>query len=801
MKLAIISMDAIFGRWNGLDALDQALYRGERASGYLVTDQGGDGEKGNKADAGKNALLRVAESCLREVSERNGTGLAWFCEPDGEFTGGAEFAASLGLAGPVADCSLSTDPALSALEQAWDWLSNGKACRVLVVGVSVKSAAPDEINGCWFPLSKSFQEVHGGEGAAGLLLALDSGERELKPATLTNFPTLELSRGSESIKEKTNTSAPVLLSFAGIDRISTTSFKDFLLSKSGNQNERTIVLHSAEAFLGASAAARLAGLISVSMCLSHRYLPGMPLWDGPNEASLWEPTPFFVPAESSPWLVQSGELRKTQLIWFSENLPRLSIKFTEPSLGIGRPNPSLRCLAYRLFPMAASSHDELLGMMKLLKIQLNKRPDLENLSRRWFEVYQNRPTAPLALMITGSSVDEVLKELEFAAQGVPGAMDSGRDWQTPAGSCFIPKPLGAGSEVCFVYPGAFNSYIGLGRNLFRYFPQIYQWMEPVAADIPGVFCDSYLYPRSLNILSKEELDGLETDLTNDAIAMMTSGMSFAVFHTHILQDVFKIKPSSALGYSLGENSMLFATGVWGEGDAASQALARSPLFTTQLAGPLNTVRESWGLPVLETGSSEDLWSNHLIMTTPERALVAVQAESRVYLTHINTSRQVVIGGETEACKRVIESLKAPSLKAPFSYALHCRAMESAYEDFKHLNTHPVLHWPAIRLYSAAGYDFFTNDPEDTAHRVAKSLCEHLDFPRLVKLAYQDGARLFLEIGAGGNCARWVDEILRGQPSLAMSINRKGLDDGEALVRLLARLASHRLSVDLATLYR
>jgi acyl transferase domain-containing protein len=84
--------------------------------------------------------------------------------------------------------------------------------------------------------------------------------------------------------------------------------------------------------------------------------------------------------------------------------------------------------------------------------------------------------------------------------------------------------------------------------------------------------------------------------------------------------------------------------------------------------------------------------------------------------------------------------------------------------------------------------------------VAFSLCTHLDFPRLVKRAYGDGARIFIEVGAGGNCAKWIDDSLRGQPALTMSINRKGADDASTLIRVLARLASHRSSVDLAPLY-
>jgi acyl transferase domain-containing protein len=46
----------------------------------------------------------------------------------------------------------------------------------------------------------------------------------------------------------------------------------------------------------------------------------------------------------------------------------------------------------------------------------------------------------------------------------------------------------------------------------------------------------------------------------------------------------------------------------------------------------------------------------------------------------------------------------------------------------------------------------------------------------------------------------VDEVLKGQPHLAVSVSRKGSDDLSALLRTLARLVSHRASLDLSALF-
>ena len=79
------------------------------------------------------------------------------------------------------------------------------------------------------------------------------------------------------------------------------------------------------------------------------------------------------------------------------------------------------------------------------------------------------------------------------------------------------------------------------------------------------------------------------------------------------------------------------------------------------------------------------------------------------------------------------------------------------------------------------------------------LTHPIDFPRLVDLAYQDGARVFIELGAGSNCSKWVEACLKDRPHAAMSINYSNLDDHSAILRLLARLISHQVPLDLSVL--
>jgi acyl transferase domain-containing protein len=60
--------------------------------------------------------------------------------------------------------------------------------------------------------------------------------------------------------------------------------------------------------------------------------------------------------------------------------------------------------------------------------------------------------------------------------------------------------------------------------------------------------------------------------------------------------------------------------------------------------------------------------------------------------------------------------------------------------------------------------------------------------------------VLIELGANANCSKWIDETLKGSPYAAVAINRRGADDHSSILRMLARLVSHRVPLDLSPLY-
>ncbi|MBD2363606.1 type I polyketide synthase [Anabaena minutissima FACHB-250] len=550
------------------------------------------------------------------------------------------------------------------------------------------------------------------------------------------------------------------------------------------------------------AASGIVSLIKTALCLYHRYIPAVPQWTSPKMPEVWQDSPFYVATESKPWFLETGATRRIAAINGMEmDGSYAHLILSEEMSKTNYSSKYLEQMPYYMFAIAADDQATLLEQIHTLKQTIEDCSSLASAASLTFTAYQQRQQSTYALAILGRNQDELTREIQRAIQGVNVAFETGKDWQTPLGSYFTAQPLGKQGQVSFVYPGSFNSYIGMARDLFRLFPDIYDDLVIKSLYKRVANIEKLLYPRSLKKLSKKQLEVLEQKLIDDPITMLESEVGIAGLMTSILRNYFQLQPRSVFGYSLGENSMMFAQGVWTEFNQSSEGLNTSPLFKTQLSGPKNAVREYWGMPLMpDDYQDQTFWSNYVLLCPVSRIQEALKHENRVYLTLINTPDEAVIAGETEACQRVIQALNCHAHHTPINHVIHCQPMQSEYNELVKINSLAVQNVPNTIFYSAAEYAPIILNSQSIGHNIAKTLCQHLDFPKLINSVYNDGSKIFIEVGVGSNCSRWIDETLKQKSHLAVSLNRRGMDSHTSILRALAKLFSHRVNLDLSPLY-
>ncbi|KZL50441.1 beta-ketoacyl synthase [Nodularia spumigena CENA596] len=548
-------------------------------------------------------------------------------------------------------------------------------------------------------------------------------------------------------------------------------------------------------------ASGIASLIKTALCLYYRYIPATPKWSGAKTPQKWSGSPFYVATESRPWFVDKGGTRRIAAI----NSIGIDETYTHVILSEDpdqeeRDSRYLQQMPFHLFPVAAENQNNLQEVLNSLEKTIEDSSCLSTTASQTFTTFKDHSESKYALTITGRNKKEILKQIDAARKGVNTAFEKGTDWLTPLGSYFTAKPLGKTASVAYVYPAAVNSYIGIGRTVFRLFPKVFEDLKSNNLYNRAADVEKLVYPRSFPKLATRQLETLEKELLDDSLGMFESEIAFARYMTAIFRDDFQVKPKCVFGYSLGETSMMVAQGVWSDFEGGSNTLNSSPLFGDKLSGAKNAVRQYWDLTNSTELQDDNFWATYVLMATPSQVEECLKHESRVYLTQINTPEEVLIAGEKTACQRVIKTLGCNSFPAPFDHVIHCETMRSEYEEIAKVNSLPTQELPDITFYSAAEYQPIKLDRDVIAKSIATGLCQQLDFPQLVNRVYDDGVKIFVEAGAGGVCSRWISKILENKEHITVSLNRRGMDDHTSMVKALAKLVSHRVNLDLSPLY-
>ena len=230
----------------------------------------------------------------------------------------------------------------------------------------------------------------------------------------------------------------------------------------------------------------------------------------------------------------------------------------------------------------------------------------------------------------------------------------------------------------------------------------------------------------------------------------------------------------------------------------SELLHGLPVFRTRLAGPMDTVRDAWAIDA--SVPDEDIWTGYTVKAPIKQIQEIVDTEDKVFLILINTSNECVIAGDPSACARVVKQLDCENFIAPMSDVIHCPLVRADINELATLHRMPIANQTSATLFSAVGYQGVEVSSDNIANNIAEMYCNPVDFPRLVNAAYDDGARIFIELGPRDSCTQYVSAALGDKEHLAVALDNKGRDEKSAIVRALAKLATHQIDIDLSPLF-
>ena len=414
---------------------------------------------------------------------------------------------------------------------------------------------------------------------------------------------------------------------------------------------------------------------------------------------------------------------------------------------------------------------------KNAKTLINK---IKNLSFSDEPQYQdNDDRFRIAIVVNDSNEFNIACDEAISAVENNETIDNGRCFYSVA-------PLTTQGKVAFVYPGSGNHFWGMGRELGVAFPNVLEKLNLENDSLASQFAKGRFWQSQNSKLNRDN------ELSHEEVIF--GQVWLGTFVSDVVSS-FAINPDAVIGYSLGETAGFFSTRTWTARDEMLQRIQKSTLFTEELAGPCTSVQKAWG-----TDEPID-WALGVINTSADNVKVVLENYRRVYLLIINTPNECVIGGDRAELNKAVKALAAQYHPLSGVTTVHCevaKPVELSYRDLHIFETTPP---DDVTFYSGIRGGAYEVTQDSAADSILDQALAPFDYTKVINSAYDDGVRIFIEMGPGGSCTRMIDKILVDKPHFAKAVCVKGQNSVDNVMQLLARLYVEGVSVDLSQLDR
>ena len=427
----------------------------------------------------------------------------------------------------------------------------------------------------------------------------------------------------------------------------------------------SIALGSVKSNIGhLKAAAGAAGMLKATLALHHKTLPPSLGFAAPNPNIDWSSTPFAVNTELRDWEQPNGHTRVAGVSAFGfggtnyhavleEYVPgRLNGGNGHTSIAVPTDVPAHADAPVPVGPVAEPSPRGafLFGAADEAALAAALRAFLDSADAP-------PPAAPDPAALAAAEricIDSADRdELEAKVKQALKAIESGNPaaWKALQGRGIF-RGSGAPGKVAFLFTGQGSQYANMLAELRR--------TEPIVAatfDEADAIMRPLLGGRALSDIIFVDADGvaeaeaqlMRTEITQPAVLTVDIAL------TRLLADR-GIEPDMVMGHSLGEYGALVAAGVLSFAAALEAVSARG--------------REMTNLAVDDPGAMAAVSA-----PTEEVERIVEEADGYVVLANVNSTNQLVLGGETEAVEKVVAKLAERgerAIRLPVSHAFHTR---------------------------------------------------------------------------------------------------------------------------------
>ena len=505
-------------------------------------------------------------------------------------------------------------------------------------------------------------------------------------------------------------------------------------------------------------AAGVTGLMKVALALYHKTLPATLHVEKPNPKLLEPGTPIFVNTETLPWIPPAATPRRGGVSAFGFGGTNFHAVLEEFQGDLRDPADVAQTEKWPA------------------ELYVWNDPTPADLAAASGAATRVSPSAQTRLAIVASSPEDLRAKLAKAKT----ALESKQPLNDPQGIYLAFGP--PRGKVAFLFPGQGSQKTHMLRELALHFPEFRASLEQAEQSLAGRFpkkLSAYIYPPPTFSPEQEKQQNLE--ITDTVVAQPALGV-VEIGLCHALERL-GVRPDMTAGHSYGEYAALAAAGV----------ISDSALFD---------LSESRGRAIKDT-THDEAGTMAAVSADADAIAKALDGMEGITLANHNSPRQTVISGSNAAVAAAIEKLAAAGLAAkpiPVACAFHSPLMEPARERFAAVLARQTFAKPHAAVFSNTLGAQYPEDPQEIAALLASHLVRPVKFVDEIRAMYEQGARVFVEVGPKGVLTGLARQILDGKDARFIQID----SDRTPMVQLLnglAQLAAEGMPVDAAQLLR
>ncbi len=191
-----------------------------------------------------------------------------------------------------------------------------------------------------------------------------------------------------------------------------------------------------------------------------------------------------------------------------------------------------------------------------------------------------------------------------------------------------------------------------------------------------------------------------------------------------------------------------------------------------------------------------------VQTTREELLARLNGFGGVVIANHNAPLQSVISGEKKAVRQVVDSLNVAEIMArmlPVAGAFHSSLVASAQEALAGAIASAPMQPPKIPVYANSTARPYDSEIDAIRNQLSKHLLSPVEFVAQINAMYEDGARIFVEVGPKSILTKLVGQILSGKNYSVVSL------DGQAgglrgVLLTLGTLVTRGVGIQLTALF-